>query len=79
MKEDKKYVVPDSIKQVGVNIRDTAKKKDIKLRYIAEDCDMDVEVLRRYVNGKNVMRLDRAMAIAKALGIDMNELCKGAF
>jgi transcriptional regulator with XRE-family HTH domain len=75
---ERKKEIPSSIVSVGNNIRNIIDKKDLKLRHVAHDADLDVEVLRRYQSGKFIMGLDKAIRIAKALGVDMNELCKDA-
>ena len=49
----------------------------MKVRHVAHDADLDIEALRRYMAGKQIMGIDKIIFIAKALKIDdYNELFK---
>lgn len=73
----RKKEIPQSVKDVGTNIKNIIKDKNLKVRHVAHDADLDIEALRRYMSGKQIMGIDKFMLISKALGIeDLNELFK---
>ena len=59
---------------VGNNIRQIIKDKGLKTRKISELADMDIETLRKYTNGKMEMGISRAVRIANALEVGIEEL-----
>jgi len=59
---------------VGNNIRQIIKDKGLKTRKISELADMDIETLRKYINGKMEMGISRAVRIANALEVGIEEL-----
>jgi len=59
---------------VGNNIRQIIKDKKLKTRKISELADMDIETLRKYINGKMEMGISRAVRIANALEVGIEEL-----
>lgn len=73
----RKKPIPDSVVIIGNNIKAIIVQKELKIRHVAHDADMDVEALRRYINGKQVMGVDKIIAIAKALSADLMLLFKG--
>ena len=70
----RKTEVPESVKIVGNNIKEIIKEKDLKVRHVAHDSDLDIEALRRYMLGKQIMVIDKLIRIAKALNVEMAEL-----
>lgn len=73
----RKKEIPQSVIDVGNNIKAIIKEKKLKVRHVAHDADLDIEALRRYMGGKQIMGIDKAIMIAKALGItDYNQLFK---
>lgn len=70
----RKTEVPESVKIVGNNIKEIIKEKDLKVRHVAHDSDLDIEALRRYMLGKQIMGIDKLIRIAKALNVEMAEL-----
>jgi transcriptional regulator with XRE-family HTH domain len=70
----RKTEVPDSVKIVGNNIKDIIKEKNLKVRHVAHDSDLDIEALRRYMLGKQIMGIDKLMRIGKALNVEISEL-----
>ncbi len=73
----RKKEIPNSVKTVGENIKAIIKEKKLKTRHVAHDADMDIEALRRYMNGKQIMGIDKAILIAKALDSNISDLFKG--
>ncbi len=72
----RKKEIPESVKIFGKNIQNIIAEKKMKARIVAHDADIDVEVLRRYMGGKQIMGIDKAILIAKALDVDVAELFK---
>ncbi len=70
----RKNEVPESVKIVGSNIREIIKEKDLKVRHVAHDADLDIEALRRYMQGKQIMGIDKLIRIGKALNVPFSEL-----
>lgn len=77
MATDRKKEIPNEVITVGNNIARIIREKDLKLRIVAHDSDLDIEALRRYIKGSVVMGIDKALNIAKALSVDISELFKG--
>lgn len=73
----RKKEIPEIIIHVGKRIKEVIQEKELKVRHVAADADLDVEALRRYMAGKQVMGIDKLIMIANALGIDVGELFKG--
>lgn len=69
--------IPESVKTVGANIERIRKEKSKKVRHVANDADMDIEALRRYIAAKQIMGIDKAVKIAKALDVEVGELFVG--
>lgn len=70
----RKTEVPESVKIVGSNIKEIIKEKNLKVRYVAHDSDLDIEALRRYMLGKQIMGIDKLIRISKALDVEISEL-----
>ncbi|MEZ0182542.1 helix-turn-helix domain-containing protein [Flavobacterium oncorhynchi] len=70
----RKTEVPESVKIVGNNIKEIIKEQDLKVRHVAHDSDLDIEALRRYMLGKQIMGIDKLIRIAKALNVEIAEL-----
>ena len=70
----RKTEVPESVKIVGNNIKAIIKEKNLKVRNIAHDADLDIEALRRYMLGKQIMGIDKLIRISKALNVEISEL-----
>lgn len=72
----RKKEIPPIVIQVGERIADIIKTKKLKIRHVSADADMDVEALRRYMKGKQIMGIDKLTSIATALGVEVGELFK---
>lgn len=70
----RKTEIPESVKVVGDNIKRIVKEKNLKVRHVAHDADLDIEALRRYILGKQIMGIDKCIRIAKALNVEISEL-----
>ncbi|WP_269240563.1 helix-turn-helix domain-containing protein [Flavobacterium limnophilum] len=56
------------------NIIAIIKEKNLKVRNVAHDSDLDIEALRRYILGKQIMGIDKLIRISKALNVEISEL-----
>ncbi|KAF2518769.1 helix-turn-helix transcriptional regulator [Flavobacterium salilacus subsp. salilacus] len=72
----RKKEIPEIVIHIGKRIKEVIQEKGLKVRHVAADADLDVEALRRYMAGKQVMGIDKLIMIANALGIDAGELLK---
>lgn len=70
----RKTEVPESVKIVGNNIKEIIKEKNLKVRHVAHESDLDIEALRKYMQGKQVMGIDKLIRISKALNVEISEL-----
>ena len=59
---------------LGKRIEDIIKEKGLKTREVAHDADLDVENLRKYIKGKQEMKVTTMIKIIKSLGVSPNEL-----
>ena len=73
----RKTEIPESVKVVGENIKRIIKEKNLKVRHVAHDSDLDIEALRRYIAGKQIMGIDKLARIGKALNVEISELFRG--
>ena len=70
----RKTEIPESVKIIGSNIKIIIKEKNLKVRYVAHDSDLDIEALRRYMLGKQIMGIDKLVRISFALKVEISEL-----
>ncbi|WP_333877197.1 helix-turn-helix domain-containing protein [Flavobacterium sp.] len=59
---------------LGKRIEGIIKEKGLKTREVAHDSDMDVENLRKYIKGKQEMKVSTMLKIAKSLDVTVGEL-----
>lgn len=59
---------------LGKRIEAIIKEKGLKTREVAHDADLDVENLRKYIKGKQEMKISTMLKIVKSLGVTPNEL-----
>ena len=73
-KDDIQYIV-------GTNVRKMCKEKNVNLMEFSEEIDISYEYLRHIVSpgGQKSLSFYSMYKIAKILGVDMNDLCKGIF
>ena len=73
-KRVRKSAMSQEILLLGKRIREIIKEKGLKTREVAHDADMDVENLRKYINGKQEMKISTMLKITKSLKVTVNEL-----
>jgi len=73
-KRIRKSEMPQEIMALGARIQLIIKEKKLKQRDVAHDADLDVENLRKYLKGKQEMKVSTLIKIAKALTVRIEEL-----
>lgn len=76
MKTTKKKEFPQVVYDVGKRIEAIMKQKNFKRRDVAYEANMDVENLRKYIRGRQEMKISTLLKIALALKVDVAELFK---
>jgi transcriptional regulator with XRE-family HTH domain len=61
---------------LGKRIEEIIKEKGLKTREVAHDADMDVENLRKYIKGRQEMKVSTMLKIATALNVKAEVLVK---
>lgn len=59
---------------LGKRILEIIKEKNLKTREVAHDADMDVENLRKYIKGKQEMKVSTMLKITKSLKVKVSDL-----
>lgn len=72
----RKSDIPDSVITVGANIKTIIKEKNLKVRHVAHDADLDIENFRKYMAGTQIMGIDKLARITKALKVEISVLFK---
>ena len=75
-KRVRKSEMKQEIFLLGNRIEKIIKEKGLKTRDVAHDADMDVENLRKYIKGKQEMKVGTMLKIAFALNVEATELIK---
>lgn len=75
-KRVRKSEMKQEIFLLGNRIEKIIKEKGLKTREVAHDADMDVENLRKYIKGKQEMKVGTMLKIAFALNVEATELIK---
>ena len=70
----RKTDMPQEIIALGERIADIIKSKGLKTREVAHDANLDVENLRKYIKGKQEMKVSTMLKIAGALNVAVQEL-----
>jgi transcriptional regulator with XRE-family HTH domain len=73
-KRIRKSEMSQEILLLGKRIQEIIKEKGLKTREVAHDADMDVENLRKYINGKQEMKISTMLKITKSLKVRVDEL-----
>lgn len=73
-KRVRKSVINPEIILLGKRIELIIKEKGLKTREVAHDADMDTENLRKYMKGKQEMKVSTMLKIAKSLGVSVADL-----
>lgn len=73
-KRVRKSEMSQEILLLGKRIEKIIKEKGLKTREVAHDADMDVENLRKYIKGKQEMKVGTMLKIVNALKIEVKDL-----
>lgn len=73
-KRVRKTEMPKEVIALGKSIREKIREKKLKVKNVAHDAGLDVENLRKYMNGKQEMKVSTLVRIAKAMGVSVGEL-----
>lgn len=73
-KRIRKSEMSQEILLLGKRIEEIIKEKGLKTREVAHDADMDVENLRKYIKGKQEMKVSTMLKIVEALKIEVKDL-----
>lgn len=76
-KRVRKSEVRQEIIILGKRIEETIKEKELKTRAVAHAADMDVENLRKYIKGRQEMKVSTMLKIAFALNVKAEVLVNG--
>lgn len=66
--------MPIEIIHLGERISLIIKQKGLKVRHVAHDADLDVENLRKYLKGKQEMKVGTMLKIVRSLGVKVKDL-----
>lgn len=73
-KRVRKSEMSQEIVLLGKRIEEIIKEKGLKTREVAHDADMDVENLRKYIRGKQEMKVGTMLKIVNALKVEVKDL-----
>lgn len=73
-KRIRKTAMNEEVVLLGTRIAEIIKEKGLKTRIVAHDADLDVENLRKYIRGKQEMKITTMLKITKSLGVTVNDL-----
>ncbi len=73
-KRVRKKAIPQEVIDLGLKIREIMNEKGFKTRDVAYESDMDVENFRKYLNGRQEMKVSTMLKIANALKVTVGEL-----
>ncbi len=68
--------MPSIVFHIGKRIKEIIDAKNMKLRHVAYDADLDVENLRKYIKGKQEMKISTLLRIINALNVNVEDLFK---
>jgi transcriptional regulator with XRE-family HTH domain len=66
--------MPEIVAQIGNRLTVIIKEKGLKQRNVAHDSGLDVENLRKYLKGRQEMKISTLLKILNALDISITEL-----
>ena len=73
-KRVRKNDLSDDVIALGKRIEEIIKEKGLKTREVAHDAELDVENLRKYIKGKQEMKISTMLKIVKSLDVTPNDL-----
>jgi predicted transcriptional regulator len=74
MTSPKKKDLPIIVLKVGDKINAVISEKKLRQRDVAHDAGLDVENLRKYIKGKQEMKISTMLRIVEALKISVQDL-----
>ena len=74
VRSGRKSEMPEEIIELGKRIQQIIEDKGLKTREVAHDADLDVENLRKYIKGRQEMKVSTLLKIAKALDEEVGRL-----
>ena len=74
MKGNRKNEIPELVLKVGIRIGEIISEKKFRQRDVAHDSGLDVENLRKYIKGRQEMKISTMMKIVEALQVDISDL-----
>lgn len=74
VKSGRKSEIPSEIIVLGQRIQEIISEKGLKTREVAHDADLDVENLRKYIKGRQEMKVSTLLKIVNALGVNVSVL-----
>jgi transcriptional regulator with XRE-family HTH domain len=75
-KRVRKSEVSQEVIDLGIRIQAIIKERGLKTREVAHDADLDVENLRKYLKGRQEMKVSTMIKIAGALNVEIGDLFK---
>src|SRR3989344_4445780 len=75
-KRVRKSEIPQEIIELGTRIQTIINERGLRTREVAHDSDMDVENLRKYLKGRQEMKVSTMLKIANALQVEVGDLFK---
>jgi transcriptional regulator with XRE-family HTH domain len=76
MKSTRKKEMPQIVLDLGKRIASIIKQKGLKQRDVAYEAELDVENLRKYIKGKQEMKISTMVKIARSLNVEVGEMFK---
>lgn len=73
-KRIRKTAIPKEIIALGKRIQQIIKEKELKVREVAYDANLETENLRKYMKGRQEMKVSTMLKIAKAMGVEVADL-----
>lgn len=73
-KRKRKSDIPQEIIDLGLRIQEIIKTEKLKTREVAHDSELDVGNLRKYLKGRQEMKVSTMLKIARALKVRVEEL-----
>lgn len=77
MKRTRKSEIPEEVIEIGNRIKNFIVEKKLVTKNVAHDADLDVENLRKYIKGRQEMKVSTMLKIAFALGVNAGVLVNG--
>ena len=68
--------MPRVVLDLGKRIEAIIKHKGLKQRDVAYEAELDVENLRKYIKGKQEMKISTMIKISQSLGVEIGDLFK---